>query len=69
MTTYTLPFAPPVGNELHCLDTDEWKADCMKYRGKVLIGKESHWCYEWDGAPVDETTPEWPCGCAKPEIS
>lgn len=54
----------PVGNEQHCLDTAEWKEDCMKWRGRVLTGKESHWCFGWDGLPVDETTPEWPCECA-----
>ena len=64
---YTLEHKPvPVGKEQHCLDTAEWKEDCMKWRGKVLTGKESHWCYGWDGLPVDETTPEWPCECAAP---
>ena len=40
-----------------------WCADCMKWRGRVLTGKFRHWCFEWDGLPVDETTPEWECGC------
>jgi len=24
---------------------------------------ERHYCFEWDGLPIDETTLEWPCGC------
>ncbi len=42
---------------------DEWVEDCLHWRGRVLTGKHRHWCYEWDELPVDETTPEWPCGC------
>ena len=42
---------------------DQWRKDCLHWRGKVLTGAKSHWCDEWDGLPVDETTPEWPCGC------
>lgn len=42
---------------------EEWRADCLKWRGRVLDGKLSHWCVEWDGLPVDETTEEWACGC------
>lgn len=41
----------------------EWEMDCMKWRGKVLVGKFSHWCYDWDGLPIDETCPEWPDSC------
>jgi hypothetical protein len=40
-----------------------WITDCLKWRGKVLTGENCHWCYDWDGLPVDETTPEWDC-CA-----
>jgi hypothetical protein len=43
--------------------TNAWIADCRKWRGKVLTGTYRHWCQEWDGLPVDETTMEWPCGC------
>lgn len=43
---------------------DGWEADCLKWRGRILTGKRSHWCYDWDMLPVDETTPEWPCSCA-----
>lgn len=40
-----------------------WDADCMKWRGHLLRGKHAHWCWDWDLLPVDETCPEWPCGC------
>lgn len=42
-----------------------WQRSCLRWRGKVLTGKQSHWCYEWDELPIDETMPEWPCGCAE----
>ena len=45
----------------------QWKADCLRWRGRVLTGKHGHWCPDWDGLPIDETTTEWPCACA-PEI-
>lgn len=40
-----------------------WVADCMHWFGRVLHGERVHWCEDWDGLPVDETSPEWPCGC------
>ena len=43
--------------------SQDWVDDCMRWRGKVLTGKFAHWCHEWDGLPVDETTPEWHCSC------
>lgn len=43
--------------------SSEWITDCQKHRGKILTGKYAHWCYEYDGLPVDETCPEWRCGC------
>jgi len=42
----------------------EWIADCKHWRGRVLTGKYAHWCFDWDGLPIDETTQEWPCICA-----
>ena len=42
-------------------DTGEWIRDCLKWRGELLQGREAHWCYEWDGLPIDETCIEWPC--------
>jgi hypothetical protein len=41
-----------------------WIEDCQEYRGRLLTGKHSHWCNDWDGLPIDETCPEWPCACA-----
>ena len=41
----------------------EWEADCMRWRGRTLTGRYPHWCWDWDGLPVDDTTPEWPCAC------
>jgi hypothetical protein len=45
---------------------DAWEKDCLHWRGRVLVGDHAHWCREWDGLPIDETTPEWPCACATP---
>jgi len=44
-----------------------WNEDCMRWRGRVLTGAKAHWCGDWDGLPVDETMPEWPCTCFKIE--
>ncbi len=41
----------------------EWIEDCLKWRGVVLTGEHAHWCFDWDGLPVDETCDEWPCDC------
>lgn len=41
-----------------CEDAGEWIADCLKWRGELLNGYHAHWCAEWDGLPVDETTVE-----------
>lgn len=41
----------------------EWIVDCKKWRGEVLVGKYRHWCFKWDGLPIDNTCMEWPCGC------
>lgn len=43
----------------------EWEADCLEYRDRILTGVEAHWCAEWDDLPIDETCPEWPCGCVR----
>jgi len=45
----------------------EWERDCLRWRGAILTGKYGHWCDDYDGLPVDETSIEWPCACA-PEI-
>lgn len=44
--------------------SQDWKDDCLRWRGKVLTGKHGHWCPDWDYLPIDETTPEWPCPCS-----
>jgi len=41
-----------------------WEEDCKHWRGRRLIGKYCHYCQDWDGLPIDETCPEWPCACA-----
>lgn len=43
--------------------TSDWEKDCIRWRGVVLTGQHWHWCFGWDGLPVDETCLEWPCGC------
>ena len=43
--------------------SDEFIADCMHWRGRVLTGVFAHWCADYDELPVDEATPEWPCTC------
>lgn len=44
----------------------DWEEDCMHYWGKVLTGKYAHWCYDWDGLPVDETCEEFKACCCYP---
>lgn len=42
----------------------EWEEDCLKWRGVILRGQFAHWCFDYDGLPVDETCEEeWPCAC------
>ena len=41
--------------------SQDWIDDCMKFWGKVLTGEKAHWCYEWDGLPIDETCKEFEC--------
>jgi len=40
-----------------------WIDECLKWRDRILTGHFIHYCHEYDGLPVDETCPEWPCGC------
>lgn len=42
---------------------DDWVKDCYQWRGMLLEGRYAHWCINWNLLPVDETCPEWPCGC------
>lgn len=41
----------------------DWEEDCLKERGEVLKGEYGHWCNDFDGLTVDETTDEWTHGC------
>lgn len=43
------------------IPSDEWTEDCLKWHGVVLTGKKWHWCIDWDGLPIDETTAEFQC--------
>ena len=46
------------------LNAKEWTEDCYRWRGVLLTGVLSHWCWDWDMLPVDETTMEiTSCGC------
>ncbi len=36
----------------------EWEKDCRRWRGRVLVGMNRHWCPDWDFLPIDETTSE-----------
>lgn len=41
-----------------------WEEECMRWRGRKLTGKFQHYCHDWDGLPVDETTEEFlACTC------
>lgn len=39
----------------------DWIEDCLEWRGGILWGQYGHYCCDWDGLPIDETCPEWPC--------
>lgn len=39
----------------------QWFDDCEHWHKKLLGGRYRHWCNDWDGFPVDETTPEFDC--------
>ena len=41
----------------------DWEDNCIHWRGRILTGKDAHWCADWDDLPVDDTTPEYPCAC------
>lgn len=50
------------------MSMEEWAEDCHRFHGRLLTGTHAHRCDDWDGMPVDETTPEWescvcPCAC------
>lgn len=37
----------------------QWEKDCKREHGRVLVGGHKHYCYDWDGLPIDETCKEW----------
>jgi hypothetical protein len=37
----------------------EWEKKCLRYHGRVLVGRYPHYCAEWDELPIDETCPEF----------
>jgi hypothetical protein len=42
----------------------EWEQDCLKWHREVLKGEFAHWCFDWDGLPIDETMSEFlSCNC------
>ena len=41
--------------------SNDWDLDCIRWYGKILSGKYSHWCWEWDELPIDETCAEFSC--------
>jgi hypothetical protein len=43
--------------------SEEWNKDSKRWRGAVLTGLHAHWCIDWDGLPIDETSIEYPCVC------
>lgn len=46
------------------MPSQDWIEDCQRWRGRLLTGKLGHWCYDWDGLPVDETCDEFAaCMC------
>ncbi len=49
-------------------DTLRWREDCIHWQGKVLVGEHAHYCWDWDGLPIDETTVEYrSCVCYRPD--
>lgn len=41
----------------------EWNEDAIRWRGSIMTGLHAHWCVDWDGLPIDETSLEYPCAC------
>ncbi len=50
-------------------DSPDWIEDCNRWHGKILTGVLSHWCWDWDVLPIDETTDEiMACSCDVSEL-
>lgn len=43
------------------MNVNQWEVDCIKWHGRLLTGKFSHYCSDWDELPVDETIDEFDC--------
>jgi len=39
----------------------DWAEDCMHWHGRILNGEKRHWCWDWDGLPIDDTCDEIQC--------
>lgn len=44
------------------INEERWKKECLEIYKRVLQGKYSHRCPDWDLLPIDETCPEF-SGC------
>ena len=43
---------------------ENWDYDSYKFHGRILTGQYAHYCYDWDGLPLDETCREFEtCSC------
>lgn len=52
------PCPPNCDGNVITRPSNDWIEDSLRWRGAVLTGKLAHWCYEFDGLPVDETCGE-----------
>ena len=59
----TLPAQQMVFQDLFHASSESWVRDSYRWRGAWLHGRHGHWCDDWDGLPIDETSMEWPCPC------
>lgn len=39
----------------------DFDRDSRKEHGRILTVRFAHYCWDWDGMTVDETTEEWKC--------
>lgn len=44
-----------------CDSDPSFEQDCKRERGRLLVGKYAHYCFDWDGLTVDESTLEFQC--------
>lgn len=55
--------------KLEFLPSMTYMPDRLDYHFHLLTGKYKHFCMDWDGLPIDERSPEWPCGCVWAEAA